>query len=272
VLLAEHNRISRRLLSRMLARLGLQVCLADSVEEARQVFCRRPGEFVLVILDLKAPLDGGVEWLRQWPADAESRRVPVIALGIDPGVSARDACIEAGARIYLTEALRDERLGNAVRQLVDVAAREEPIPATAPAAPPEPEVQDDATLLNVEAFRSLLDLSTDPGFIQELMDDFRRDGSGYFARMQHALKKRDALEWHEALHALKGSAMGLGAKCLAQLCARHEDLSREALRAGEGYSEYAFILEVFNRTVRAMQVMAGERSATDEQAAWQVGA
>ncbi|WP_175628196.1 response regulator [Thioalkalivibrio denitrificans] len=265
VLLAEHNRISCRLLGRMLTRLGLEVVSLASVDEALQVFRQRPGDFSLVVLNLKSPLEGGIEWLRTWAAESDAQAVPVIALGTDPTPLAREVCIRAGARAYLTEALGDDRLSAVVRSLLTIP-RARPVQEApkavpeAPAASP-PAVPEAVGLLDEKTFRSLLELSPDPGFIEELMADFRRDGSGYFARMQTALKRRDALEWHEALHALKGSAMGLGARGLSQLCARHEDLSREALRAGQGYSEYAYILEMFNRTVQAMQSMAQEGGA-----------
>ena len=262
VLLAEHNRISCRLLARMLTRLGLEVVSATSVDEALRVFRQRSGYFSLVVLDLKSPLEGGIDWLRTWAAETGSQAAPVIALGTDPAPLARAACIKAGARAYLTEALGDDRLAAVVRSLVTIPhappVPEEPKAEPVASAASPPVACEAVGLLDEKTFRSLLELSPDPGFIEELMADFRRDGSGYFARLQTALKRRDAHEWHEALHALKGSAMGLGAKGLSQLCARHEDLSREALRGGQGYSEYAYILEMFNRTLQAMQCMAQE--------------
>ena len=273
VLLAEHNRISRRLLGRMLTRLGLEVVSARSVDAAIQAFRQRPGDFSFVVLNLKSPLEGGIEWLRAWTAETGTRAVPIVVLGTDPSPLAREACIKAGARVYLTEALGDDRLSAVVRSLVMIPrvrrVPEEPKADSVGSAESPPE---EVGLLDDKTFRSLLELSPDPGFIEELMADFRRDGSGYFARMQTALKRRDAQEWHEALHALKGSALGLGAKGLSQLCARHEDLSREALRAGQGYSEYAYILEMFNRTVHAMQCMVREGGAVPDRSPVTAGA
>ncbi|WP_018231378.1 response regulator [Thioalkalivibrio thiocyanodenitrificans] len=254
VLLAEPNRISQRLFVRMLARLGYEVCLADDCEEALRIYQHRAAEFSLVILDLKAPFDGGIDLLRRWPRDANARHVPLIALGDDPAARAREACLDAGADLYLAEALRDERLTHAVMSLAG-------LPGGAGAS-----VRDGAAAgpvlagpLDEKIFRSLLDLSPEPSFIRELMDDFHREGTGHFTRLQEALRERDVTGWREALHGLRGSAVGLGAALLAQLCGRLEAFSEDAIRAGEGYSEYAYLLEVFNSTADAMQAMILER-------------
>jgi CheY-like chemotaxis protein len=254
VLLAEHNRISQRLFVRMLARLGYEVCLAGDCEEALQIYQRRAAEFSLVILDLKTPFDGGIDLLRRWPRDVNVRHVPVIALGDDPAVSAREACLAAGADLYLAEALRNDRLSHAVRSL---SALPGGAGMSAPGGAATGPVL--AGPLDEKTFRSLLDLSPEPSFIQELMDDFRREGTGHFACLQEALKERDVAEWREALYGLRGSAVGLGAAMLAQLCDQLQVFSEDAIRAGEGYSEYAYLLEVFNRTADAMQDMILER-------------
>jgi two-component system, sensor histidine kinase RpfC len=253
VLLAEHNRISQRLFVRMLARLGYEVCLADDCEEALRIYQHRAAEFSLVILDLKAPFDGGIDLLRRWPRDANVRHIPVIALGNDPAVRAQEACLDAGADLYLAEALRDERLCHAVMSL---AAPPGGTGASGRGGAAGPVL---AGPLDEKTFRSLLDLSPEPAFIQELMADFHREGTGHFTRLQEALRERDVTGWREALHGLRGSAVGLGAAWLAQLCDRLEAFSEEAIRAGEGYSEYAYLLEVFNSTADAMQGMILER-------------
>jgi CheY-like chemotaxis protein/HPt (histidine-containing phosphotransfer) domain-containing protein len=272
VLLAEHNRISQRLLRRVLLGLGYQVHIANSVGEALQVYERNPEIFNLVVLDLKAPLDGGVDFLHRWPVTVRGTCAPVIALGNDPSERARRDCLAAGASAYLVEALRDDRLRRTVKAL-EAKAREQA--GKARGTSPVQDPSNPPPVLDERAFRALLDMSPDPTFIRELVADFRDDAKVYFSRMQAALSRRDAHDWHEAIHALKGSAMSVGAMPLAKLCAQHENLSLEALRAGRGFSEYALILEVFHRSVDAMQeMMLGQAPGNSAQgpAALQAGA
>lgn len=246
ILLIEHNRICRRLLERIVTRLGYTVHAAGSVEEAWQEFRRTGGAFVLVLLTLDSSRERGLELLGRWFADHRARRVPVIVLGNDPSTVTSRACLRAGACCYLVEALCDGRLSDTVCALAGAGAHGNnggPLSRTLPEAT--------AGLLDAGTFRSLMELSPDPGFIQALLGDFRREGCASLGRMRGALRQGDAARWRDAVHGLKGSAAGLGAKALVRLCVRLEALPGETLRHS-GHPAYAAVLDLFRRTLEAM--------------------
>jgi two-component system sensor histidine kinase RpfC len=71
----------------------------------------------------------------------------------------------------------------------------------------------------------LLELSKlgDSDFLQGLISNFQSDGKTHIERIKAAIED-DYLEYREALHALKGSSIELGANMLADICQQGEQL------------------------------------------------
>jgi len=231
VLVAEHNRISQRLLVRLLERLEYLPCVVPSLDQALDMLSRKPGDFVMAILDLKSPQEGGLDLLRAWNARAQTKRLPLIVLGNDARAVTREACREAGADFYLTEALRDDLL---LRAVVFVGATHRCLEAGVSSAErAEPE---DCTLLDVRTMQKLLELGGETSFLAEVFEDFSADVREHCSGLECALGKRDYQGWRSGLHALKGAALSAGAIAVSELCREGECfdeavMSREALRS-----------------------------------------
>ena len=114
VLVAEDNEVNRRLLTRMLERLG---CSVEAVENGRDAVERyRSRPYDLVLMDCQMPgLDGydAVAQIRRRDADTGA---PVIAVTADASQENRERCQAAGMNDYMTKPA-------SIAMLVDVLNR-----------------------------------------------------------------------------------------------------------------------------------------------------
>jgi len=94
VLVAEDNAINRRLVERLLERLGIEPLTVANGGEAVEAF--RRGSFDLVLMDCRMPEMDGWEAVRAIRALPGGAAVPVVALTANIGEPDRAACLEAG--------------------------------------------------------------------------------------------------------------------------------------------------------------------------------
>jgi signal transduction histidine kinase/ActR/RegA family two-component response regulator len=128
VLVVEDNVVNRKLVQRMLEKLGCTVSMTEDGAEAIQVAERQ--EFDLVLMDWQLPGIDGLETTRRlkqlWPAD---RQVPVVALTASAMEGDRAACLEAGMSDYLTKPLRMSALADVLERWAGAPAERRGNPA-----------------------------------------------------------------------------------------------------------------------------------------------
>ncbi len=102
VLVVEDSAVNRRVVQRMLEKLGCRVTLAESGAEALEVAAR--AKFDLVLMDCQMPEMDGMETTRRLQAIwAPDRQVPIVALTANAMQGDRAACLAAGMSDYLTK-------------------------------------------------------------------------------------------------------------------------------------------------------------------------
>ena len=110
VLVVDDSAINRQVAARMLEKLGLEVMLAASGEEALALQAAEPAD--LVLMDLNMPGLGGLETTRRLRASGP--RVPVLALTASAMDESRQACLAAGMDDFLTKPIRWAHLAEVV--------------------------------------------------------------------------------------------------------------------------------------------------------------
>jgi signal transduction histidine kinase/ActR/RegA family two-component response regulator len=129
VLVVEDNAINRKLVKRMLERLGCSVELAEDGPGALAAAAR--GSFDLILMDWQMPGMDGLETTRRlkalWPPQ---RQVPVVALTANAMDGDRARCLEAGMSDYLTKPLQMSTLAAALERWAGTAAPASPISRT----------------------------------------------------------------------------------------------------------------------------------------------
>lgn len=131
ILLVEDNRINRMVVRRPLARLGLQVDVAENGEEALQACDKR--SYDLILMDLHMPVMDGYEAtqkIRQKERQSGRKSAictPIIALTADAQPSDREACLKAGMSDYLAKPVNLKELVATIRNwLPDTSTQSDP--------------------------------------------------------------------------------------------------------------------------------------------------
>ncbi len=109
VLLAEDNPVNRKVATRLLEKLGLEVESAENGCEAVERVLG--GHYDLVLMDCQMPeMDGFEATRRIRAAGRASTDLPIVALTANAMSGDRERCLAAGMDEYLTKPLRRERL------------------------------------------------------------------------------------------------------------------------------------------------------------------
>jgi signal transduction histidine kinase/ActR/RegA family two-component response regulator len=104
VLVVEDSAVNRRVVERMLEKLGCKVTLAESGGAALKIASSE--QFDLVLMDCQMPEMDGMETTRRLRANwAPDRQAPILALTANAMEGDRAACLAAGMSDYLTKPL-----------------------------------------------------------------------------------------------------------------------------------------------------------------------
>jgi CheY-like chemotaxis protein len=194
VLLAEDNTFNQQVVRHLLARQGHTVQVVGDGREALEALERGP--FDLLLLDVHMPeLDGFrvIEALRRRERGT-GRHLPVVALTARSMKGDRERCLAAGMDDYLAKPIRRKELFAAVERALGGRPPAELRPSAD--TPPADGLLDAATLLTA--------CDADPVLLGKMIAVFRADASGYLARVEAALRERNAGELRESAHKLRG--------------------------------------------------------------------
>jgi CheY-like chemotaxis protein len=202
LLLAEDNPVNQRLAVRLLEKRGHEVTVAANGNEALEALRRSAFRgFDLVLMDVQMPVRGGLETtvaIRK-EEQAESTRVPIVAMTAHAMPGDRERCLAVGMDGYLAKPIRPEELFDAVERL---AVRARP-------APPRKAKGDDTAALDEAAL--LAQVQDDLKLAVEIIGLSLADAPKSLARLAKAMKAGDLPAASRAAHALKGSLSYLGA-------------------------------------------------------------
>ncbi|MCS6890172.1 MAG: response regulator, partial [Rhodovarius sp.] len=231
VLVADDNRVNRRVLQRILESAGHRVTLVTNGEEALEAL--EAGRFDLVLLDLNMPVLDGIETARMYRFQSlGQRRVPILALTADATPEARQRALEAGMDGCLTKPVTPEALLAAVRAhaLTDGAAA-----AAAEAGPVAPIAShprfrpsglpplDEGALADLEALGG-------PEFVAGVVADFLSDAEQLIRELGEAAARGDSATFRARAHALRSAGANVGARTLCELCRTGQAVSPAELR------------------------------------------
>ena len=120
LLLVEDNEMNRDMLSRRLQKRGYEVLLAVDGEEG--VAKAQSDAPALILMDMSLPGIDGWEATRRIKADAQTSRIPVIALTAHALTSDRDTALAAGCDDFDTKPVEFTRLLTKIENLLAKAS------------------------------------------------------------------------------------------------------------------------------------------------------
>jgi two-component system sensor histidine kinase RpfC len=250
ILVAEDNAVNQQVIQGILRHAGHSVQMVDSGEQVLDVLDQDLDRTDMLILDMNMPEMNGVDVVKAVRFMDSSHSLPIIMLTADATPEARAAAVGAGADAFFTKPINARALLERIAS-ISRDATSNSIAAKADSAQP---ISFDSRVNNNEESTSqwydkavLRDLANlgDFHFLDTLVHNFERDGSRQVNRMKAALDS-DYPEYREALHALKGSSIELGAKKLSTICARGEhlkpyDIGTDSIKKMAAEVENAFL-------------------------------
>jgi two-component system, sensor histidine kinase and response regulator len=222
VLLVEDTLVNQKVATSMLKRLGFTVDLAQNGREA--VEQSAAGGYAVILMDCQMPEMDGFEATRliREREVAGGPRVPIVAMTAHAMQGDRARCLAAGMDDYLSKPVRRDALEAVLLQWIDRV----PVIETAIPAGTSPE-----SVIDLSLVRGLREMESDgqTGLFAEVIRLFAEQGKLLLESLRDALLAGRHQELAARLHTLKGTAGSIGARVLADRCARFE---REMATAG----------------------------------------
>ena len=221
VLVVEDDPVGQRALLALLGTLGYGSEAVSAGMDAVEA-CERTA-FDAVLMDCDLPgMDGfkATAWIRQ--REGAARHTPIIAVTASVALADREKCLAAGMDDYLSKPVRQPALDQTLRRWLTpnaapVPSQDDPPPTKASCLPP------DHPLRALEA----KGLGRVAG---EIIDVFLQTTPGRLRDIKEACQRGPTLSLASLCHSLKGAAVQVGARQMAELCARMQT----AVRAGQG--------------------------------------
>jgi signal transduction histidine kinase/CheY-like chemotaxis protein/HPt (histidine-containing phosphotransfer) domain-containing protein len=222
LLVAEDNLVNQKVAARILERLGYEVDVAASGDEA--VAAARRQRYAAILMDGQMPHTDGFEATRIIRALEGAHHTPIIALTASAMRGDRERCLAAGMDDYVAKPIGPEQLEAVLQRWIPEA------PAT-PTVPPRPSewVARAEGPVDWDVLSELLAM-TRPEFLQDLLGIFLRDSRRMVADLRAAHEAGDREAWRQVAHKLRGSCATVGARPMMHLTAVMEDLTDEEAR------------------------------------------
>ncbi|MGB5080471.1 MAG: ATP-binding protein [Burkholderiales bacterium] len=243
ILVAEDNAVNQRVILGILERAGHRVRVVGNGEQALDILENE--RFDVIIMDLNMPELGGLDAARAYRfMDPEAARVPIIMLSADVTLESMKECEEAGIDAFLPKPLEARRLLDTIASTI----------AKRDIAVVEAKSDDEAipVVINPAALAELELIGSGNSFMPELVNGFIQDGEALLKEMEAvvAAGQYDALR--DLVHAMKGSAVTLGAEQLCRTCASLSGQTTSELEVG-GTRLLKVINEHFKQVAAALK-------------------
>src|SRR5712691_11757382 len=209
ILVAEDNAVNQRVIVGILERAGHRVRVVGDGEQALDVLENE--RYDVIIMDLNMPELGGLDAARAYRfMDPGASQVPIVMLSADVTSEAMKECEEAGIDAFLPKPVEARRLLDTIAGLI---AKRTSAPAVA---------KDDAdgtpAVINPAALAELELIGSGNNFMPELINGFIQDGEALLRQMEAAVAAGQYETLRDLVHAIKGSAVTLGADQLSRTC------------------------------------------------------
>jgi signal transduction histidine kinase/DNA-binding response OmpR family regulator/HPt (histidine-containing phosphotransfer) domain-containing protein len=266
VLLAEDNDVNQRVAVKMLEQLGCTVDVAaDGRRAVAAVAAAEGSRYDLILMDCQMPELDGFEATRAIRArETAETRTPIVAMTANAMSGDRERCLAAGMDGYLSKPVRPDELAAVVSRWLPAVSDpgsegHEPEQQTLPQPPPGSAPTSGRVAMLID--RSQLDMLRGVAgmsaavFIADLVDGFLSDGVEELAQIRTAVDGGDATGLAQGAHRLKGSALNMGGRVLAETAGELEAIGQGGDLTGADLI-LARLIREFEETAAALRVEA----------------
>ncbi|MBU0782830.1 MAG: PAS domain S-box protein [Gammaproteobacteria bacterium] len=215
ILIADDNEINRALLKNQLALMGCSVDVAGDGLEALSKWIEK--DYDLFICDCQMPKMSGfdvAQHIREITALRPARRVqPLIGYTADALSETREHCLAAGMDDVLVKPVRMDTLKSVLIEWLEPGRKKLPV-VTAMTSPIDWAALDEIT-------------GNDRDFAKDLLLAFVADKGKQLEKLDKMIRNSDMQGVLKVTHKIKGTALGLCAKTLADTCCLIETAAQE---------------------------------------------
>jgi CheY-like chemotaxis protein len=203
---------------RILEKLGYRVDVADNGKEAVDAVVRT--RYDAVLMDGQMPeMDGFEATAKIREHEGGMRHTPIVAMTASAMKGDREKCLAAGMDDYIAKPIGPETLQAVLSRWVRSDG-----PAESEAVEESP--------VDASMMETLRAIDGDGALLVELIDTFRRIAPLRLAALSKASAKGSASALERTAHSFLGSCANLGARYMADVCARLEQMGRAGSTAG----------------------------------------
>ncbi len=226
VMVVEDNPTNRRVLQKILERAGHRCVLAKEGEEALDLIGKHPVD--VIVLDMNMPGMYGTEVVRLCRLmGGRTATTPIMMFSANVTPEARDECLRAGANAFMPKPIQVDAFLKTLQKLVSISQTSQSVSVIKPASsargfagiaePSEP-------VLDLQVLETLEKVSRDLAFLDNLIAEYITESRRLLGVLEESIELNAEQGIKEALHALRGSALSIGATSMKMMCKRIERL------------------------------------------------
>jgi CheY-like chemotaxis protein/HPt (histidine-containing phosphotransfer) domain-containing protein len=208
MLLAEDNEANQMVATELLARLGIELDIANNGREAVDMISAAPNRYAAVLMDVQMPeMDGlaATRALREIPALG---KLPIIAMTANAMKADLDACLAAGMNDHVTKPIERRALVQTLRRWLPAGVKSFQDP---PAPPPTQRSAEIPTLDGIDVAGSLDRLGLEFESFRRMLLKFADSKDATFDPLREAVAVGDSDAVARHAHAIAGASGNLGA-------------------------------------------------------------
>jgi two-component system, sensor histidine kinase and response regulator len=187
--------------------------------------------YAAILMDVQMPeMDGYETTARIRHHEGEDRHTPIITMTANAMQGDREKALEAGMDDYVSKPAKAEDLEAVLSRWIprsEAGSQEAHASFEGEDGAMDSSIDRSIPSLDHDVLDGLREMQGvgEPDLLAELVEIFREDASARLRSLREALERIDAESVKQTAHALKGSAANLGARRMAHIAARIEELS-----------------------------------------------
>ncbi len=224
VMIVEDNPTNRRVLQKILERAGHRCVLAKDGEEALDLIGKHPVD--AIILDMNMPGVHGTEVARLCRLmGGHAALTPIMMFSANVTPEARDECLRAGANVFMPKPIQVNSFLKTLDELAAMRRSAMPVAGSISLVAPKTYtglVRPGEPVLDLDVLRGIETVSRDSAFVDELIAEYVTESRRLLSVLAQGIELEADHAIKEALHALRGSALSIGATSMKLICKRIE--------------------------------------------------